>query len=259
MENQKNVWGHIDMKIALLMITIDRHQLTLDVLRHNLAGAGCPVSLFVSDNGSTEPVLDDIEREFADVLEYSHRYGTNTGVAGAFNDMIHEAMELGFDFIILMGNDIYNDPGWAKAMADAWFGIVNSGLVALDWGCGANPKTPQKLGGIDVLVSPGVFGVMGFGSFIVKKIGYLCTDYWPYGLEDGDFNHRVTGAGFVSYYLTSHRSKHAGADVGKRTPYRQMKDDALARNGAKYQENLQRYLSTKNFYVPYSENPYYHG
>ena len=57
----------------------------------------------------------------------------------------------------------------------------------------------------------------------------------------------MTGAGFVSYYLTSHRSKHAGADVGKRTPYRQMKDDALARNGAKYQENLQRYLSTKIF------------
>jgi glycosyltransferase involved in cell wall biosynthesis len=245
------------MKIALLMITIDRHKMTMEVLRHNLQGAGCPVHLFVSDNGSSQPVLDSIEQEFADVLEYSHRYNANVGVAGAFNDMLHEAYERGFDFFILMGNDIFNDPGWAKAMADTWFGVVNSGLVALDWGCGANPKIPKQIAGHDLMVCSGVFGVTGFGRHILDTVGYFCTDYWPYGFEDGDLNTRVQIAGFVSYYLTTHKSKHAGADVGQKTPYRKIKDDAMSRNGAQYLHNLEFYKSSGKYFLPYISNPYF--
>mgnify|MGYP001809886304 CR=1 FL=1 len=242
------------IRVAALMITIDRKELTLSTLRHNLENAGHPLDLFITDNGSTDGVFEAVEEAFAPT--YSKKNGYNQGVAGAFNDMLLEANSMGYNFFVLLGNDIKNDTGWLLNMVTAYKNIPNSGLIALNWGCGANPMHQTTINEIPVDLCVGVFGVMGFGKEVLDKVGYFCTDYWPYGLEDSDFNHRVTHSGFRSYYLRKCRSKHLGEDVGKQTEYRRVKDKSLERNLPKFQQNIAEYDRSKNYYVEFDNDPY---
>lgn len=244
------------MRIAVLLLLIDREEISWQCIKTNTAQAGMPFDWFITDNGSQSDALArKIEAEVGN-LAYLHEAGTNYGVAHGFNRMIRMAMEQDYDAVVLCGNDILNGHNWLRKMADLAQSIPDTGIVALNWGCGANPITRRRINDVVVDEAYGVYGTMLIPRNVVESVGYLCTDYWPYGLEDSDYNIRTRHAGFVNYYVADHVSRHLGEDVGARSDYRKMKDRSLSENLARYNSNVANY-SADNYYLPYQEDPYF--
>lgn len=230
------------------MLTLNRAQLTIECTEHNRRTAGMDFDLLVFDNGS-EP--EQHKKMYASISE-NVTFVTaefNTGVAPAFNNLIWYAQLNKYDLIVLIGNDIKNREGWLAELVKYHKAIPDSGIIALNWGCGANPIERKVINGVEVDETTGVFGVWTIPNHVIEKVGYFCEDYHPYGLEDGDYCIRVLGSGFKNYYLPGIWSEHVGADAGENSEYRKMKDESLARNVAKYGENLAKYEFHNHYYI----------
>jgi GT2 family glycosyltransferase len=235
-------------KIACLMLTLNRAQLTIECTEHNRRTAGIEFDLFMYDNGSTDEEIKNLSPVFYNAKHVS-KGGRNRGVAHGFNVLISEAVD--YDLIVLIGNDIKNKEGWLKKMWEYSQAIPDSGLIALNWGCGANPIERKIINGLECDTTGGVFGVMAIPNHVIEKVGYFCEDYHPYGLEDGDYNVRVINSGFQNFYLPGIMSEHVGADSGEKSEYRKMKDESLARNLSKFNENTAKYELYNHYYIGY--------
>lgn len=220
------------MKLYAVMLTHNRYDALVMATDHNISRAGCDVDLYCVDNGSSD------ERVLEYVKQISTKYRlnqTNEGVSRMQNAAMHRISEDfksrydSDDFIIcLMGNDIIMPDCWAIKMIMA-YKKTKSGLIGIDClGHSAKCNVSDKHN--DLLVTHNVFGTCIFGSKMLYKVGYLCNDFHPYGLEDSDWHHRIKMAGYTNYYLLGLTSKHIGADVGDITEYRKMKDDSLTDN-----------------------------
>jgi len=204
----------------------------------------------VYDNGSFDEELEKLGPVFSQAV-LVHKAGKNMGVAHAFNTLIHEAVQRKYDLIVLMGNDIENHPAWLAKMWQYSQAIPNSGLIALNWGCGANPIERKIIKGLEIDACAGVFGVTAFTTKVIETIGYFCEDYYPYGLEDGDYSIRAHKSGLINYYLPGIQSVHICNDVGEGSAYRRMKDESLARNLARFSENIAKYDIYNHYYIGY--------
>ncbi len=235
------------------MIALDRQSVTIETTKHNINNAGMPVDLFVWDNGSQTTQKETIYYELFHTrcLTYYETENKNIGVAKAFNKLIKKALDSGFNMVVLMGNDIRNGEGWLKKIHDYAVAIPKSGIIALDWGCGANPKKAGVINGVPVVKTDGVFGVMALTPTVLEQVGYLCEDYAFYGLEDSDLNVRVKGLGLQNYYIPNISSEHLINDVGENTPYRKVKDNSLANSLKTFEGNIAKYQLYRHYYIGY--------
>ena len=235
------------------MLTLNRQDITIETTLHNINSAGMPIDLFVWDNGSEPKQKDEIYKSIFNTQRLIY-YGTedkNIGVGRAFNKLIKKALDSGYNMVVLLGNDIKNGTNWLKEIYHYAVAIPNSGLIALHWGCGANPITSDIINGLPVNKTDGVFGVMALTPHVLENVGYMCEDYHPYGLEDSDLNIRVNGLGLQSYYIPNVSSEHIANDVGQNTPYRKMKNDSLSNNLKTFEENIAKYHLYNHYYIGY--------
>lgn len=243
----------MEFKIACCMLALDRQAITIETTLHNIDRAGMPIDLFVWDNGSEPQQKEGIYKSLFNTQRLIY-YGTedkNIGVGKAFNKLIKKAQESGYNMVVLLGNDIKNGTHWLKKIHQYAVEIPNSGLIALHWGCGANPIIADIINGLPVNKTVGVFGVMALTPHVLENVGYMCEDYHPYGLEDSDLNIRVNGLGLQSYYIPNVSSVHIANDVGQNTPYRKMKNDSLSNNLKTFEGNVAKYHLYNHYYIGY--------
>lgn len=221
------------MKISLMMLTIDRFEITRESWRINLANAmtnlpaNVELEFLVCDNGSTDRRVVDY---FKTVVHYHRANSRNEGVGHAFNQLFLRSTG---DVIAMVGPDLRNDPGWLWECARYALEVPNSGIIGLDWGHGQTPPVTMKNGHIGGWLTPKldrVFGTWVFRRRLIDEIGFFHEGFGPYGMEDSDFNERVNRAGFNSCYHPTLRCKHVCNDVGEKSAYRRMKDESLQKN-----------------------------
>lgn len=219
------------MKASILMITIDRFDITTKCFEKNIKralSADMEIEVLVCDNGSNDRRIVDYFKNRK--LAYHRVNSKNEGVAHAFNQLYLRATG---DLICLLGNDIEMPEEWLK---EAWAyikSVPRAGIIGFDWGHTSLPEMSWKNGVHARWLTPTLNRV--FGSWVVErkviqKLGLFHEGYGPYGIEDSDFNERVNRAGYNSFYHPTLKSSHLVHDVGEKTQYRKMKDDSLSNN-----------------------------
>jgi GT2 family glycosyltransferase len=219
--------------ISILLLSIDRYDMLVKTLEHNLANIGHPYELLVCDNGSKDQrVIEYLKSKNPACLRLNEE---NEGCGKAFNQLYLRAFGT---HIALMSNDFLWPDGWGKWMV-AWLDLIkNPGLCGIKFRDDHMHPPLSKRGEQEAhFVSrefghdhSRIFGPTMFKRELVEKVGLFCEDFGPYGLEDSDLNERVTLAGLNSFYVPVLRSKHLEEDVGQDTEYRKAKDASLKAN-----------------------------
>jgi GT2 family glycosyltransferase len=227
--------------VSLILLTIDRYELTKEIVSDTLHKANYPYELLICDNGSQDKRLIDYINILSPEVFVQNKI--NKGVAKMQNLLISQSKG---DYICLIGNDIRMPHNWLSSIVDTYQAIPNSGIAGIH--CVEKLYEPQTIN--NKLIHPGnVFATMLYSRNVLNKVGKICEDYHPYGLEDSDYNIRVNGSGFISYYLGGLQSIHEGSDMHLDTDYRKMKSDSLQNNSDKFNLNVKKYYETNNYYL----------
>jgi len=229
------------VKASILMLTIDRYELTKKVFEKNLErakSAGVEIEVMVADNGSQDRRIVEY---FATRTAYHRVNSKNEGINKAFNQLFLRSTG---DVICILGNDIEMPENWLKEALWYLDRVQQPGICGFDWGHGQIPPV-SSVGGVSAgFLTPVLNRV--FGSWILHRslidlLGLFHEGYGPYGIEDSDFNERVNRAGYKSFYHPKLKSQHLGWDVGDKSAYRAMKDESLQANANMFGHRLRHF------------------
>lgn len=230
------------MKISLMMLTIDRFEVTVQTFRQVMEAARvnlhptAQLELLVCDNGSLDKRLVSF---FANQgCHYQRINMRNEGVGKAFNQLFLRSTG---KFCAFIGNDIEMPAGWLNAAIQMLTWVPKPGLIGFDWGHGHTPPMSKKFNIDAHWLTPTlnrVFGNWVFRRELVEDMGLFHEGYGPYGIEDSDVNERANRLGYNSCYLPNMRSRHVVWDNGQQTEYRKMKDKSLSDNCTIFGERL---------------------
>lgn len=224
------------MKVACILLTLDRPELTKQIIAQNLFNAGLSADVFWIDNGSKPDNIEAVESLHYPFAAVRH-FPENAGIASALNAGIELAD--GYDAIVTLANDILMPAGWLGKMVEYAGKIDKSGMIGIHCVEALPPLTDK---GVHEIFTP--FGNVMITGPALEAAGKFNTDYDPYGMQDADYAYRLNKLGFVSYYLPGLESQHIGADMGQDSEYRQMKNAGLEKAGAVWTEAVAKYDST---------------
>ena len=224
------------MKVACILLTLDRSELTKQIITQNLFNAGLSADVFWIDNGSKPDNIEAIEALRYPFTAIRH-FPENVGIASALNAGIELAD--GYDAIVTLANDILMPAGWLEKMVEYAEKIPLSGMIGIHCVEGLPPLTEL---GVHEIFTP--FGNVMITGAALEAAGKFNTDYDPYGMQDADYAYRLNKLGFVSYYLPEMKSDHIGADMGQDNEYRAMKNAGLEKAGAVWTTAVEKYDST---------------
>ena len=240
--------------VSILLLTIDRYETTRRCLDMAIANAHYPNELLVTDNGSTDQRIIDYLIDLDP--SYLMLNQENKGIAPMHNAMLERAKG---DYFVLIGNDIELPPGWLSYLVSTYDQLKSlghkPGLAGIH--C-VETLHPEQMYAENLIIHPGhnVFGTMFFGREVLNEIGYFNEIYHPYGMDDSDYAYRLNKTGHINYYVHGMSSVHVENDVGKDTPYRKMKDMSLHNNVHKFNQAINLYDSTNNYYLPRNQEPF---
>lgn len=231
-------------KVSILLLTIDRYNMTRMYVGNALRDAGYPFELCISDNGSTDPAIFDWCALQSPKVYFKNGY--NYGTAQSLNRMIEANPS---DYYVFIGNDIELPKNWLKKMVEHAEAIPEHGVIGIDWRSKESEYPRKVLNGIEVMSTTNVFGDMFISQSLRDKIGVFCEDYGVYSLWDSDYSIRATAAGRENFYLLNEKSHHFGNDVGENTAYRKMKDESMAKARPIFDANNAKY-KLGNYFIP---------
>lgn len=227
------------MKVSILLLTIDRFEITRDTFLKNMHNCSktsdnFQVEILVADNGSQDKRTIDF---FKGRAHHRRLNSKNEGIGHALNQLYIRSTG---DIICCMGNDLEMPQDWISE-ALPFLRAANFGIFGYDWGHGHTPPNTHQHGRFAGWLTPQlnrVFGSWIFNRRLVEQLGFFHEGYGPYGIEDSDFNERVNRSGFYSCYHPTLKSKHMVNDVGQSSDYRKMKDESLGKNVGIFGERL---------------------
>ena len=222
------------MKVNVLLLTIDRFELTEEYVGSALRRAGHPFSLCCTDNGSVDRRVVDLVASWNPIIHNLNE--GNQGTAHSLNRMIRQCPA---DAYVFIGNDIEMPNNWLGQLVKYATAIPDSGVIGIDWR-GIN-YDKEMVNGLTIKKTTNTFGTMFVTQATRDKVGEFCEDYGPYGLWDSDYSLRCTAAGLRNYYVDEMMTYHKGHDVGHESDYRKMKDQSLHAAQPKFSENRQKY------------------
>lgn len=241
------------MKVAIILLTCNRPELTERVINQSLSNAYHPFDLVWVDNGSS---VNSQEKVWDKLCETKDRIGdgcftikhpSNLGIAKGFNSGIDLAIEQGSDAVFLMSNDILMPDFWLREMVKAASAIPETGTI----GCHCVEGLPEMevRNGISIHVSTTAFGNVFIPRKAIDTVGGINPIFGVYGMEDADYAYRLRKKGFINYYLNGMISTHIGHDVGEETEYRKAKDEGLAKAGELWGKEIARYEAEENYTI----------
>lgn len=225
------------MKVAILLLTQNRHDLTQRVINHNFYNSGYDADCFLIDNGSDTLRLFDYP--FKDYNYSKEKRGIAAGVNAGLR------MTENYDAVCLLANDILLPENWLAKFVLYAQRIENTGIIGIH----CVEELPPLVDGVHKIHTP--FGDNFITRELIDAVGGYNTEYDPYGMQDSDYATRALIAGFTNYYLPDMRSEHIGHDVGNGTEYRRMKDESFAKAKEIWDKNQDKYYNEKNIRCEY--------
>lgn len=238
----------MDPKVAVLLLTCGRAEMTKEVWPSNLARAGYPYTLFWFDNGSTSAEYSDILEMAVDMpIEWFYYSKQNMGIAIALNRMIEAAFRRGFDMVISMANDIIEPDNWLSRRIEAAQAIPNTGIVSIPVKS-AHMYQERNVNGIQINEGGQLIGNFLLTRAAYDKVGLYCTQYGIYGPIDLDYCDRCKAAGLRYYYIAGPMADHLGTVDTNPVEYQSMKKESLAKSWQQYTFNTHRYADGEGVY-----------
>jgi GT2 family glycosyltransferase len=193
-------------KIAVLLSTHNRLNLTKETLRNIFLFAGIDFTLFWADDNSTDETKEFLEslnpsNYCTNIVKY--KYFDNKGKSVRLNNILRDIYTKDYDYFCVIDNDLLLPLNWLKdcvsiLQEDNSVGIcgvlVEPNLIKDNSKCfGFAPKyiITSLMGG----------ACMVWGNSIKTKIGVFCEDYGFYGHEDADFTYRCRLVGLTTVFL----------------------------------------------------------
>lgn len=223
-------------KVSLILLTIDRFELTKKVLSTALPFAGHEYELLVCDNGSKDKRVIDYIASLNPAVHILHE--ENKGMQYCQNLLMTKATG---DYICFIGNDITLPKNWLQDLVRYNEMIPDSGISGLH--CVMHKPDIIDYNGVKIRKNETVFGTMFFNRSFFETVGYVNESFHPYGMDDSEYSFRSRRMGFVNYYHPYMTSQHIGHDVGENSEYRKMKDEALQKSERMYKilcENMDK-------------------
>lgn len=224
--------------ISILMLSWNRLSTLKSTLRHNLAECAHLYELLICDQGSDKEVIDELVSSNPDHLRLNK---TNEGIAKSFNQLYLRSKG---EFIALMSNDILWPDMWGYQTVNCLKCVPNSGLASINWGHHGTPPLSIKFGIEAHWLTKDLnrcFGPTIFRREVVNQIGLFHEGFGNYGIEDSDFNERVTRAGFNSFYIPGLYAHHLGVGEHDTGVYREEKSRVLLENSKIFDERVSRF------------------
>ena len=231
-------------RVRAIVVSWNGAHLLPSCLRALLSQAG-PFSLscVVVDNGSRDGTLELLARDFPGVERLA--LPENLGYGRANNEALRDALGAGFDFALLLNNDVELEAGYLAALleaaraqpqaglftgtllfrdpdADGTGERVNSTGLVLDWfGRATDRDIHLPRAGLRRPDGP-VDGVSGGAALLrcatLARIGVFDPDYFAY-YEDVDLSLRARAAGYQCWYAGAAIARHRfGATFGPGSP-----------------------------------------
>jgi GT2 family glycosyltransferase len=211
------------MKTAVIMLTMNQRDRTLQCLNSLSAHQELPFDVIVWDNGSQDGTVSAIRDRFPEVL--AHHHPRNLGVASGRNAAAELAVKIfSPSHLLFLDNDMLVEPGFVGALLkpfteDRRVGQTQAKLRFMDDrerlndGGGAQISflrwqiTPVGYGEIDrgqydsvrECISCG--GAMMVRTDVFQELGGFDGIFGPFGPEDLDFSLRLQKAGYTSLYV----------------------------------------------------------
>jgi GT2 family glycosyltransferase len=219
------------MSIAVIVLTINQRDRTLQCLASLLACDGPPFRTLLWDNGSQDGTAEAVRQAFPQVLVHNHP--GNLGVAGGRNAGANLAMEMwNPTHLLFLDNDMLVEPDFVAALArpfatDDKVGQTQAKLRfmhdrdRLNDGGGARINfllwrvTPVGFGELDrgqhdtVKACTACGGAMMVRSDVFRQLGGFDPKFGPFGPEDLDFSLRLQKAGYKALYAPQAVAYHA--------------------------------------------------
>lgn len=236
------------MKVACILLTCGRADLTHRIINQNLFNAHKDADVFLVDNASPSDEFLQILASYP--FTKAFRFDTNRGIATAINKGIELAMKTdSYDGFVTLANDILMPEYWLERMCYWAEQIPETGMIGVH--C-VEALPPLSDRGVHEIFTP--FGNALITRKVVDMIGGFNTDFDPYGMQDADYAYRLyfTG-GFINYYVPELKSEHIGHDVGTDSEYRRMKDAGLTKAGDILGKALEDYKQRKNLFIPWAQ------
>jgi GT2 family glycosyltransferase len=225
------------MKVAILLLAQNRHDLTQCVINHNFKNKGYDADCFLIDNGSD--THETFNYPFAGYDLSKEKRGIASGVNAGLR------LTTNYDAVCLLANDILLPENWLSNWVIFSKRVSKTGIIGIH----CVEALPPLEDGIHKIHTP--FGDNFITRELIDAIGGYNTEYDPYGMQDSDYATRALIAGFTNYYLPDMRSEHIGHDVGNGTEYRRMKDESFAKAQEIWDKNQDRYYNQKDIRCEY--------
>lgn len=205
------------MKVAVILLTLGRNNLTKQVIKQNFYNSGYDADCILVDNGSTQDEWIELFEMYK--WHYATTHNKKRGIADGFNQGLRLTKD--YDAVCLLANDILMPTDWLSNWIMFSQRVSKTGIIGIH----CVESLPPLEDGIHKVHTP--FGNNFITRELIDTIGGYNTEFDPYGMQDRDYAERAILAGFTNYYLPNMRSEHIGHDVGNGTEYRKAKDESL--------------------------------
>ena len=182
------------MKVAILLLTQNRHDLTQRVINQNFYNSGYNADCFLIDNGSD--THETFNYPFAGYDLSKEKRGIAAGVNAGLR------MTENYDAVCLLANDILLPENWLSKWIMFSQRVSKTGIIGIH----CVEDLPPLVDGVHKTHTP--FGDNFITRELIDKVGGYNEAYDPYGMQDRDYGERATITGFTNYYLPDMRSEH---------------------------------------------------
>ena len=231
-------------KLAIVIVNWNSFELTRDTINSLLRTSYRDYDCIVVDNGSEDNSANQLETQFSNIILLREK--ENKGFTGGNNIGIQYALDIGYEYIMMLNNDVELEPNFLEPLIEKLNSNKNIGAVQpliyfhhdknLVWNAGS---TYNALFGIcstpnynqrddehaQMHIQKSVDWITGCAFMIrasvLKEIGLLKERYFIY-YEDVDLSFRIKAAGYdlgyvpasVIYHIAgmSHKSKEKGKE-----------------------------------------------
>jgi len=222
-------------KVEIIILSYNGRDDTLECLESLEKVAYEDFHITIIDNGSTDNLGPAVREKFPHV-QYIHS-PANLRFAGGNNLALRNALEEGYDYVLLLNNDTVVEPDFLQKMVETGESSAEIGLVGAKMFYYDPPDVIWFAGGVmDVryaymrhlgigrkdggsLDSPQEMTFLNGACLLIKsavlrQVGLLDEDYFLYG-EDQDYCVRAQRAGYKLFYQPAARIRHK---VSRSTP-----------------------------------------
>lgn len=242
-------------KVSLLLLTLDRYQMTRYCVENMMAKAGdVDYEILILDNFSQDERTVKYVREL-NMLEnvtLVEEIEKNIGIASGFNNLLRRANG---EHICFLSNDILLGNNWLLDLIHYNNQVDKSGFTSIhcegDKGV-YGPLLNHNDDGFTSVWQPKsniTTGTSLINRAALESVGAFDASLGIYGREREQYAARLHMSGLHNYYVPGQFSVHLGREVNDESEYKQMKTKSLQLSASTYTSSLAEMKKKNNFKI----------